>query len=236
MARTKSADAARPAKTGRFSQFRQAFTLTRRADPAVVVLMLLAFVATILVSYLLGYLLDNAILMTVLSVPLAFMMALLVLARRAQRAAYRNLQGQPGASLAAMKGLRRGWAIEETPVAIDPRTQDFVFRAVGRPGVVLVTEGPLPRVQRLAEQERKRISRVLGPNVPVIVMHAGDGEGQIPLPKLSGKIMRQKPALTKTEVIEVSKRLKALGGVRPPLPKGIDPLRARPDRKATRGR
>ena len=29
------------------------------------------------------------------------------------------------------------------------RTKDMVFRAVGRPGVVLLTEGPLPRVKKL---------------------------------------------------------------------------------------
>ena len=48
--------------------------------------------------------------------------------------------------------------------------------------------------------------------------------------------MRMKPNITKDEVSEVAKRLRALGGVRPPIPKGIDPTRARPDRRATRGR
>ena len=42
--------------------------------------------------------------------------------------------------------------------------------------------------------------------------------------------------LTKDEVATVQKRLKALGGIRPPVPKGIDPMRARPDRRAMRGR
>jgi hypothetical protein len=37
-------------------------------------------------------------------------------------------------------------------------------------------------------------------------------------------------------VATVHKRLKALGGVRMPLPHGIDPSRARPDRRAMRGR
>ena len=45
-----------------------------------------------------------------------------------------------------------------------------------------------------------------------------------------------KPVLTKAEVSVVNKRLKSLGGLRPPLPKGIDPTKARMDRKAMRGR
>ena len=45
-----------------------------------------------------------------------------------------------------------------------------------------------------------------------------------------------KPVLTKDEASAVNKRLKALGGIRPPVPKGVDPTRARIDRKAMRGR
>jgi len=136
----------------------------------------------------------------------------------------------------AFQNLRRGWSVEQEPVAVDPRTRDVVFRTVGRPGVVLVAEGPAARATKLAETERKRVARVLGQNVPVTVLLCGDGEGQIPLRKLSGHMMRMRPAITKTEVSEVAKRLRALGGARPPIPKGIDPNRVRPDRRATRGR
>jgi hypothetical protein len=41
--------------------------------------------------------------------------------------------------------------------------------------------------------------------------------------------------LTKLEVNAVSKRISSLGS-RLPIPKGIDPYKARPDRKAARGR
>ena len=167
---------------------------------------------------------------------MAVLVALIIMARRAERAAFAQLAGQPGATGAALQNLRRGWTVEETPVAVDPRTQDMVFRAVGRPGVVLVTEGPLPRVAKLAEQQSRHVKRVLGEGVPVITLHAGDGEGQVPLRKLSRVLTRRRPSLTKGQVGEVSKRLKALGGVKIPVPKGIDPTRTRPDRKAMRGR
>jgi hypothetical protein len=100
---------------------------------------------------------------------------------------------------------------------------------------VLVTEGPLPRVNRLVDQERKRLNRIL-PDVPVIVVNSGSGENQVPLRKLSREIMRKRAVLTKTQVSEVAKRVRALGGARLPIPKGVDPTRMRPDRKATKGR
>ena len=223
-------------KQGRIAQLRAVFTMTRQADPAVVWWMLLAFAGTLVLAYGIGFLAGHEVYVMVLGIPLGVMLALIVMARRAERAAYARFAGQTGAASMGLQNLRKGWNVEQEPVALDPRTQDLVFRAVGRPGVVLVTEGPSNRATKLAETERKRIARVLGANVPVTVLQCGDAEGQIPLRKLSAKIMRLKPVLTKTEVSEVAKRLRALGGLKPPLPKGIDPTRARPDRRATRGR
>lgn len=236
MARSKSGTESTPKKQGRLAQLRAVFQMTRRQDPAVVWWMLLALVASMAVGYLIGFLVGQAIYVTVLGSLMGIMLATIVLARRAERAAFAQLAGQPGAALAALQNVKRGWNIEEQPVAVDPRTQDLVFRAVGRPGVLLVTEGPLPRVNRLAEQERKRIGRVLGAEVPVTVLNAGDGEDQIGLRKLRGAVLKMRPKLTKAEVAEVSKRLRALGAVKPPIPKGIDPMRMRPDRRAARGR
>lgn len=236
MARSKSGSESPPAKQGRVAQVRAVFRMTRQQDPAVVWWMLLAVAAAMAIGFLVGVLVGHAIYVTVLGALVGIMLATIVLARRAERAAFAQLAGQPGASLAALQNVKRGWTIEEQPVAVDPRSQDLVFRAVGRPGVLLVTEGPLPRVNRLAEQERKRINRVLGGEVPVTVLHAGDGEGQIGLRKLRGAVLKLRPKLTKSEVAEVSKRLRALGAVRPPIPKGVDPLRMRPDRRAARGR
>ena len=73
-------------------------------------------------------------------------------------------------------------------------------------------------------------------DVPLHLVQCGRGDGQTPLPKLPRKIQRLERKLTKQEVMEVQKRLKALGGLKAPIPKGIDPFRARPDRRAVRGR
>jgi hypothetical protein len=235
MARNAAPKDADPAKQGRLSQIWAVFKMTRRSDPAVVWLMLLALVGSIALGLLIGLLINHPIYVTILGVITGVMIAVIIMGRRAERAAYSQISDQTGAAGYALKGLRRGWNVEEQPVAVDPRTQDLVFRAIGRPGIVLVTEGPLPRVNRLVEQERKRLNRVL-PEVPVIIINAGPEEGQVALQKLSRTIMRKRPVLSKPEVSAVAKRLRALGPARLPIPKGVDPGRMRPDRKATKGR
>jgi hypothetical protein len=50
-------------------------------------------------------------------------------------------------------------------------------------------------------------------------------------------MQRMKKQLTKQEAAAVSKRLNALHrSLRQQVPKGVDPMRARPNRKAMRGR
>lgn len=223
------------ASPGRVAQMRQVFTMTRRADPSVVWWMLLLFAAVMAVGLGIGLLTGHPIYASVLALPMALLAAMFILARRAERAAYRQLEGQAGAAGASLRALRRGWTVEEQPVAIDPRTQDTVFRAVGRAGVVLVGDGPAHRIGKLLSAEERKLKRVL-PGVPIHLVQAGDGDGQVPLRKVGSTVMKLKPTLTKQEVEVVNKRIKSLGGMRPPIPKGIDPMRARPDRKSMRGR
>ena len=220
---------------GRIRQIVQLFHATRRADPAVVWWMLLAFAGVMVVGLTIGILTGHPIYVSVLALPFAVLAAMFIMARRAEAAAYKQIEGQPGAAGAALRVLRRGWTVEESPVAIDPRTHDSVFRAIGRPGVVLVGDGPPHRIGKLLGTEEKKLKRVLS-GVPIHLVQAGDGEGQVPLPKVGRHVMKLKPTLTKDEVTVVLKRVKSMGGVKPPIPKGIDPMRARPDRKMMRGR
>ncbi len=211
--------------------------MTARVDPAVKWWLLLAFAGPVVLGLLLGLLVDHPIYFTVLGLLVGLLVGMLVLGRRAERAAYVGLEGQKGAAGAALSSIRRGWTVEREPVAAEARTQDMVFRAIGRPGIVLVGDGPPQRVRRLLEAERRKVARIT-PNVPVHLFTVGDGgsEGEVPLRKLASKVQRLKPTLTKQEVSAVHKRLRALSGIRPPVPQGIDPVRARPDRRAMRGR
>ncbi|MBO1750624.1 DUF4191 domain-containing protein [Actinotalea sp. BY-33] len=222
-------------KTRWYHQIWQAYQMTRRADPAVTWWMLAVFVGVLAVALVIGLLVNMVIYLLVVGLPFAFLGALFLLARRAEAAAYSQIEGQPGASISALRTIRRGWDFPEEPTAVDPRTQDLVFRGIGRPGIVLVGEGPAHRIPKLLEAERRKVSRVL-PNVPVILIQSGREEGQVPLRKLPRTVQKLKPSLTKQEVSEVTKRLKALGGARLPVPKGVDPYKARPDRKGMRGR
>jgi Domain of unknown function (DUF4191) len=228
-------------KPGRIAQIRQIYTAARAVDPAITWWMLGVAVVVIAVFETIGLLIGHWLYFLIISLPFALLAAAVVMGRRAERAAYRQLEGQPGASGAALSALRRGWYYEKEPVAAEAtRPGDFtsaamVFRAIGRPGVILVSEGPPARAARLVDSERKRVNRV-APNVPVHVMRIGDGEDEVPVRRLSKKISRMRPELTKPEVDAVNKRLKALGGVKMPIPKGMDPTRGRPDRKAMRGR
>jgi len=221
---------AKAKKPSRLKQIGEVFQMTRRHDPMVPWLMLLAFLGVVAVSLLVGFLLDNWVTGLIIGIALGAIAATLILSRRAERAAFAQIEGQPGASGAALGTLKRGWITEDQPVAVNPRTQDAVFRAIGRPGVVLVSEGPSNRVKPLVDAERKRLARIL-PNVTIHVIESGRGEGQVPLSEIAKKMNKLKGELTKTEVSAVSKRISSLGG-RLPIPKGIDPYKARP----TRGR
>jgi hypothetical protein len=225
----------KPKKTRWYHNVWQAYSLTRRADKAVTWWLLGTFLVTVAVAVGIGIAVGQPVYFLILGLPFAVLAVLLVLVRRFEAAQYRMMEGQPGASLSALHMIRRGWDFPDEPVAMDPRTQDLVFRGVGRPGVVLVSEGPAGRVVKLLEKERKRINRVL-PKVPVILVQCGNGEGQVPLAKLSRHVQKLRPVLGKPAVAEINKRLKALGGARLPVPKGVDPFKARPDRKGMRGR
>jgi hypothetical protein len=218
-----------------YHQVWQAYQMTRKVDPAVTWWMLGAVLGVMAVALVVGLLVDQLVYLLIVGLPFALLAGLIVLTRRVETAAYRQIEGQPGASLSALRTIRRGWDFPEEPAAVDPRTQDLVFRGVGRAGVVLVGEGPSQRVGRLLDAERRKVARIL-PNVPVTLIQVGDDEGQVPLRKLPRRVQRLKPSLTKQETAEITKRLKALGAVRLPVPKGIDPMRARPDRKGQRGR
>jgi hypothetical protein len=229
-----SAKPAKPKKTGRLKQFWQVFTMTRKADPIVVWLMLLALLGGALVGVLLAVLLSGGSVFTfvvwvIVGVFGGLLGALILLGRRAERAAYGQIEGQPGATGAVLRtSLGRGWRGSEVPVAVNGRTRDAVYRVVGRAGVVLLVEGPKARTQRMVDEERRKVLRV-APNVPVSVLHVGHDEG-LRLHQLNRRMSRLKPKLTRAEVLAVSNRLESLAtGL--PVPKGVDPTRLRPVRR-----
>ena len=238
-------------KTGRVAEIRQAYRAIKSLDPKLGWWMLGAGVLSFLVVVTLGAVFGGGIgsgwfwYSVLVALPTGFLAATLVMNRRGNKAMYGALEGKIGAAGATLNGMgRRGWYADQEPVAIEgargTRPQDMagaamVFRALGRPGIVLIGEGPGGRVRKLLKQEEKKVARV-APGVPVHLWVVGDGDDEVPLRKISNRLTRMKPVLTKAEVSVVNKRLKSLGGLRPPVPKGIDPTKVRMDRKAMRGR
>ena len=246
MARKKSEKSTAPKKPrfGQIRQIRDIFNAAHGVDPKIGWWMALAAFGALVVMVGIGLLVNMPIYFLVLGIPVAALAASVVLSIRAKRAAYKSIEGKPGAAGAALSSLRKGWYFEQQPVAAeagragDMASAAMVFRATGRPGVVLVAEGPPARAIKLAEAERKKISRIAGASVPVTVLRIGEGGGddEVSVRKVASKLQRMKPVLTKEEAAAVNKRLKAMGGMRPPLPAGVDPNRVRMDRKAMRGR
>lgn len=223
-------------KEGFFSRIKQVFSMTRAYDPNIGWWMALAFLVTFAVAAVAVGLLLNWLTGVLFGLPLGLLAAMIVMNRRAEKAAFARIEGRPGAAAAALGTLRRGWIVVEEPVAMDPKTQASIFRVVGRPGLVLVTDGPAGPVRKMVPKTRKRFSPILrDTGVPIHVIETGNGEGQVPLPRLTKHIKKLDKALTKHEVSALEQRLAALPISRPPIPKGVDPYRLRPDRKAMRG-
>jgi Domain of unknown function (DUF4191) len=216
-------------------QLWQVLKMTVRLDKQAIWWMLAAFLVPVVLSVVLAVVLGDgngfSITLWVISgVMLGLLLVLIVLGRRAERAAYSQIEGQPGAVGAILRSsLKRGWRGSEMPVAVNPKTQDAVYRAVGRAGVVLIAEGPKGRTNRMLEDERRKVARVL-PNVPVNSLQVGPDKESVKLHQINKRLGGFKKSLTRAEVLAVSNRLDSLSSNKLPIPKGIDPLKVRPQR------
>jgi len=140
MARKTAPDSAAPRKKrfARLRQIGQVFNQSRRMDPTIPWWMLGAFVAVVAVFFVVGLILHRPVYFTILGVPLGVLAAGILMARKAERAAYKQLEGQVGGGGAALGALRKGWYYDQQPVAIegtrpgDLNAAAMVFRAVGR--------------------------------------------------------------------------------------------------------
>ncbi|MER5205364.1 DUF4191 domain-containing protein [Streptomyces sp. NPDC002825] len=218
-ANTGSADAANP---GRLKQIALTYQMTRKADPKVG--LVVAGVGIVVLGVLLGigFLIGHPVYLGILGFVLALLAAAIVFGRRAERAAFGQMEGQPGAAAAVLQNVGRGWTT--TPAVAMNRSQDVVHRAVGRAGIVLVAEGNPNRVKTLLAAEKKRMSRVVV-DVPVHDIIVGDGEGQVPLKKIRTTMLKMPRVLTGPQVTAANDRLRAMGDLMSnmPLPKGPMP-------------
>ncbi|KQR54446.1 hypothetical protein ASF88_06565 [Leifsonia sp. Leaf336] len=219
---------------GRLKQMWQVFQMTRRYDDRALLYIVGGIVLPILAGIAMAVFLSGGnvftmVLWIVAGVLAGVLVGLVILGRRAERAAYSQIEGQPGAVGAVLRSsLKRSWRGSEMPIAVNGKTQDAVYRATGRGGVVLISEGPKTRTQRMVDEERRKITRVL-PNVPVTTISVGPDADSVPLHKIPRTLAKIKPSLTKAEVLAISNRLQSLENPMP-IPKGVDPMKVRAQR------
>ena len=168
-------------KQGRLSQIKQTYQITKKADPRIGLILLGAFLVPFAVLLGVGFLIGHPLWLGFLGFFGGLTLAAWVFGRRAERAVYGQIEGEPGAAAASLNLLKRGWTI--TPAVAVNKQQDLVHRVVGRSGVVLVGEGNSGRVTNLLAQEKRKVARV-APEAAIYEIVAGNGEGQVPLRKL----------------------------------------------------
>ena len=209
-------------KSPRFQTFRDAYNVTKSVKPWISIALIGIFLATWIVGIAIGTGLGHPYYFGFIFLPLSFLTTLLFFTRQAGTAAYSSIEGQIGAGASVLMAIRKGWTT--TPAVAVTRNQDMVHRSVGRAGIVLTGEGS-NGVNQLLMDELKKTER-FAPGVPISVVLVGDEKGQVPLRKLQKHLQKLPKKLTAHQMREVRARLKAVGGLSMPIPKGPMPTRA----------
>ncbi len=226
-----------PKKDGRLKQMAAVYTMTKKTDPRIGLILLGVFVVVAAVAFgILFLVLPGSWVLSLLTALLLGLLATLVIfGRRAQKAQYAEIEGRPGAAAAVLGQLRRGWKVE--PGIAFNKNQDLVHRVVGPPGIVLVGEGNQQRLRSLLANERRKHERVTS-ETPIFEVISGTGEGAVPVPKLSRYVTKLGRNIKPAEMTDVLQRLKALDANRSniPIPKGPMPTSMKGARQNMRGR
>jgi Domain of unknown function (DUF4191) len=209
-------------KTPRFQTFRDAYKVTKQVKPWITIALLAVFLVTWGIGIAIGASLGHPIYFAFIFFPLALLLTLFFFTRQAGTAAYASIEGQIGAGASVLMAIRKGWTT--TPAVAVARNQDMVHRSVGRAGIVLTGEGS-NAVRQMMSDEKKKTER-FAPGVPITEILVGTEDGRVPIQKLQKQLRRLPKKLTAHQMREVRARLKAVGGMSMPIPKGPMPTRA----------
>ena len=206
----------------RLKQIATVFKFTAQRDkrfvPLVAAAALVPLVVAAVAAVFLGWL------WITVGVMLALLGVMVVLNIRSNHAMMTEAEGQPGAAASIVETMRGDWRV--TPAVASTTQFDMVHLVIGRVGVILVGEGNPQRVRQLINQERRRLTKVIG-NADLRDFIVGDGEGEVPLRKLRTTLTRLPRTITGKDVNALDRRLKALTA-RPQMPKGAIPKSMRP--------
>jgi hypothetical protein len=203
-------------KTPRFQTFRDAYSVTKNVKPWIAYALIAVFLVAWAIGIAIGFAVGHPIYLGFVSLPIALLAAMFFFTRQASTAAYSSIEGQIGAGASVLMAIRKGWTT--TPAVAVARNQDMVHRSVGRAGIVLVGEGSQGVRQMLTEERRK--SERFAPGVPITEVIVGDLQGQVSIRKLQKHLAKLPKKLSAHQMREVRARLKAVGGMSMPIPKG----------------
>jgi hypothetical protein len=105
----------------------------------------------------------------------------------------------------------------------------MVHRVSAKAGIILVGEGS-QSVRSLLQEERKKMERFLS-GVPVTEVIVGNDKGQVSLKKLQKHVKKLPKKLNTAQLREVRARLKSVGGLNIPMPKGPMPTNIKMPRR-----
>src|SRR5690606_31910740 len=199
-------------RPGFFSQIRSLFRFTREVYGWLPWAQLAIVVAGVLIGLIIGYLIGDAGVLSLVLWGISGLMfgvlgAMFLMTRLSTKAMYAKIDGMPGASGHVLStSLGRSWQASDTPVGINPKTQEAVYRAIGRGGIVVVGEGSHGRLTRLVNEERQKAQRVAH-GVPVTVLYVGHGEGDVPISDLAKTIKKLPKAIDKATMAAVIRRI-----------------------------
>ena len=209
------------AKALKFKEIRDAYKITKATKPWIGAAMAGIFLAAWSIGIAIGFTIGHPIYLAFVSAPFAALLSFFVFTRQAGSAAYASIEGQVGAGASVLMSIRKGWST--TPAVAVSRNQDMVHRSVGRAGIVLTAEGSNAVRQMLTDEKRK--TERYAPGVPIYEIIVGENEGQVALRKLQKQLKKYPKKLTPNQMREVRARLKAVGGMAMPIPKGPMPTR-----------
>jgi hypothetical protein len=206
-------------KTPRFKTIRDAYSVTKSVKPWIGLVLFATFLVVLAIGITLGFVFNHPVYGGFVTIPVAVLAAMFLFTRVAGSAAYANIEGQMGAGASVLMAIRKGWTT--TPAVAVNRQQDMVHRSVGRAGIVLTGEGGFA-VRQMIQDEKKKAER-FAPGVPITEVIVGDGDGQISIRKLQKHVTKLPKKLSAHQMREVRARLKAVGGLSMPIPKGPMP-------------
>ncbi len=224
-------------RPGFFSQLRTLYTFTQQTYRGLPWMLVGVVLAGAALGVGVGFLIPpvavwSIILWGVTGLLFGVLMGLTLTTRLSTRAMYKRIDGVPGATGHVIStSLGRSWQANENPVGVNPKTQEAVYRVIGRGGVVIIGEGSRGRLTRLVNDERQKVQRVAS-GVPLTVIYVGHGDDDVPISQLATRIKKLPKKIDRATMAAVIKRVDSVSQslTSLPIPKGIDPTKVRAPR------